>query len=245
MAKRFIDTGLFDDAWFMELSVSGKLLWIYLITKCNHAGIIEMNKRLIQFQTGIKSLDTVIKELDNRLVTVKENPLILFIPKYIFFQYPNFPQSNVKQQYSAIQILLKYGLYNEENLTLSKELPNSYDNDNDNVVLKGDEKKSLTTVEFYKKELELSNQDTGYKSLITFLYGKSEYNPKKCDNVLGLRDQLTFREFKEVQELYDSLPMQKPLRDIVLSMDNKKDLQSKYKSFYRTLFDWVKREVKK
>ena len=106
MAKRFIDTGLFDDSWFMDLSKDAKLLWIYLITKCNHAGIIEFNSKLWQFQTGIKSIDTVIKQLSNRLVSVKEQ--YFFIPKFLYYQYPNFPNSNVKAQKSAINILKSF-----------------------------------------------------------------------------------------------------------------------------------------
>ena len=130
MSKRFIDTGLFDDSWFMDLSKDAKLLWIYMITKCNHAGIIEINPKLFNLQTGIKSYLTVMKELGNRIITVKEH--LFFIPKFIYFQYPEFPNSKVKAQNSAIEILKKYKLFNEENLTVRQELGNSYGNDNDN-----------------------------------------------------------------------------------------------------------------
>ena len=108
MSKRFIDTGLFDDDWFMDLSKDAKLLWIYFITKCNHAGILKLNKKLCQVQTDIRDIDTVIKQLGNRLVTVSKH--LYFIPKYIDFQYPGFPNSKVRQQQSAVDILDKYGL---------------------------------------------------------------------------------------------------------------------------------------
>lgn len=134
MSKRFIDTGLFDDDWFMDLSKDAKLLWIYFITKCNHAGMIKLNPKLCKVQTDIKELETVIKQLGNRLVTVSEH--LYFIPKFIDFQYPGFPNSKVRSQISAIAILKKHGLIDEENLTLIKGLDNSYehehDNDNDN-----------------------------------------------------------------------------------------------------------------
>jgi len=54
MAKRFIDTALFDDSWFMDLSVENKLFFVYLITNCDHAGIIDLNLKLAEFKTGIK-----------------------------------------------------------------------------------------------------------------------------------------------------------------------------------------------
>lgn len=125
MSKRFIDTELFDDPWFMDLSISAKILWIYCITKCDHAGILEMNKRLTKFQTGIKNIETVIKELGNRLVTVSEQ--YIFIPKFIEFQYPNFPQSAVRQQASAIKRLIDFNLFDVEKQTVIKELTNSYE----------------------------------------------------------------------------------------------------------------------
>ena len=59
MAKRFIDTLIFDDEWFCELSKDSKLFFIYFITKCDHAGILRFNKSLCKFQTGITNFDTV------------------------------------------------------------------------------------------------------------------------------------------------------------------------------------------
>jgi hypothetical protein len=124
MSKRFIDTGIFDDPWFMDLSLSGKTLWFYCITKCDHAGILEWNKKLIQFQTGVKSLDIVTKELGNRLLRVSEQ--YVFIPKFFEFQYPNYPETRFKAAESAIKILEKFNLIDKSTHTVTKELPNSY-----------------------------------------------------------------------------------------------------------------------
>lgn len=123
MAKRFIDTELFNDNWFMELSISGKLLWVYCITTCDHAGILKLNPKLCQFQTGIKELPRVIQELGNRMVTVEQD--LYFIPKFLLFQYPGFPKSGAPQQHGAIKILEKYQLFKDGLLTLNKEYSNS------------------------------------------------------------------------------------------------------------------------
>lgn len=138
MAKRFIDTGLFDDSWFMELSSDSKIFWIYCLTKCDHAGIIKLNRKLCQVQTDIKSLDTVIKELGNRLLTLNKD--LFFIPKFISYQYPGFPRSGVRQQQGALEILKKYNLIDEESLRLKEELGNSYGYGNDNGYVNGKEK---------------------------------------------------------------------------------------------------------
>lgn len=181
MSKRFIDTGIFDDDWFMDLSKDAKLLWIYMITKCDHAGIIKINEKLCRVQTDIKDLNDVIQQLGNRLVTVnKELPksLIFFIPKFIEFQYPGFPKSNVMQQISAVEILTKNGLFKDGKITLNQELGNSYDNDNGNdiVIVNGTVVNTWkTNFEIYKSELQES-----YKLLISnseFIKEQERLNP--------------------------------------------------------------------
>lgn len=124
MAKRFIDTELFDDEWFMDLSKEAKIIWIYFITKCNHAGFVQINPKLIVLQTGIKSYETVIQELGNRCVRVKEH--LYFIPKFIIFQYPGFPNSKVKAQISVVSELERYGFFVDGKVTVPKDLPNSF-----------------------------------------------------------------------------------------------------------------------
>lgn len=130
MAKRFIDTGLFDDDWFMDLSKDAKILWLYLITKCDHAGIIKLNIKLCRVQTGINDLETVRQQLGNRLITVGEQ--LIFIPKFVMFQYPGFPDCKFNTAKSAIAILEKYGLIKNGCLTVQEQLGNSNGNGNGN-----------------------------------------------------------------------------------------------------------------
>lgn len=134
MAKRFIDTELFNDEWFCELSKDAKLFFIYYITNCDHAGILKLNKKLFEFQTSIKDIDKVIKEMGNKLILIKDS--VFFMPGYLKFQYPDFPKSKVKQQEGALKILDNHGITLEivkSYLTVTKELEYSYVNDNDNV----------------------------------------------------------------------------------------------------------------
>jgi hypothetical protein len=158
MSKRFVDTGIFDDDWFMDLSKDAKLLWLYFITKCDHAGILKLNEKLCKVQTDIKDLTGTIKQLGNRLVTVSEH--LYFIPKFIEFQYPGFPKSNVKQQDSVIKILTKYNLIQEGKIRVSEELPNTYVyvNGNDNGNEEGKiEKLNIPEFEEFKEYALRSN----------------------------------------------------------------------------------------
>ena len=145
MANRNIDTGLFDDEWFMDLSKDAKLLFIYLITKCDHAGILKFNKKLTEYQTGLKGLEKLLKALSNRLVILNEG--LIFIPNFLKVQYPKGICGKAPVQISVQNILKKYGLWDEEKQTLIKGLNNPSERvivndtdiviDNDNNILKG------------------------------------------------------------------------------------------------------------
>ena len=149
MAKRLIDTELFDDPWFMDLTLSAKVLWVYCVTKCDHAGILKWNKKLIQVQTGVKDIDAANKEIGDRLVRVKGD--YIFIPKFFEFQYPSYPEKKFKAAESAVEILKKFDLIDSLTLTVMEVLPNTYSNgngiSNGNVEKKGvqgeNQKKSL------------------------------------------------------------------------------------------------------
>lgn len=156
MAKRFIDTGLFDDSWFMGLSKDAKLLWIYLITKCDHAGIIDFNEKLCRVQTGIEKIDEAFKQLDNRCLTVRER--YRFIPKFIYFQYPNFPNSNAKAQNSAISRLIEFNLIKQLDngcLTLNQELTNSYGYSNGKCIDISNDEKGGVGEKTWRNDFEL------------------------------------------------------------------------------------------
>jgi len=168
MSKRFIDTGLFDDDWFMDLSKDAKILWLYFITKCDHAGIIKLNVKLCQLQTGIKDLETVRQQLGNRCITVSEQ--LFFIPKFVEYQYPGFPNCNFQTAKSAVAILEKYGLIKDSCLTVPQELPNSYSIGKGNGNSKGNDKEeekiiyadfvSMTTAEYEKLREKYGEADT-------------------------------------------------------------------------------------
>jgi hypothetical protein len=49
MAKRFIDTKIWDKSWFRKLDPKDKLIWIYILTKCDHAGIFDADWEAMAF----------------------------------------------------------------------------------------------------------------------------------------------------------------------------------------------------
>lgn len=133
MSKRFIDTNLFSDEWFSELSTEQKLVFIYLICNCDHAGIYKLNRRLAEFQTGLSNFESILCTMSEYVLKI--DSYIYFMPKFLKFQYPDFPKSGVKQQDSAVKLLKRNKISSEilkTYLRLGDEFINSYDNDNDN-----------------------------------------------------------------------------------------------------------------
>lgn len=208
MAKRFIDTGLFDDEWFSDLKPESKMFWIYYLTKCDHAGLLKFNKKLIEFQTGIKSLDTVLKELGERLVKVNEQ--LFFCPKFIKFQYPDFPKSNVKQQASAIELLIKNGLWDSETNnfkelnnskeTVTQDLPKSHVNGNDTVNVDKEKKSEKNSLPFTSPEFVRAWDDwLKYRTQIKKPY-RSDLSRQMILNRLA-----QFPEEEAVKMIYQSI----------------------------------------
>ncbi len=130
MAKRFIDTELFNDEWYMDLPKDAKILWLYMITKCSPAGFFKMNEKLCKVQTGITDIKGALKGLQRGLREVDTGAF--FVNGFLEFQYPGFPNSNVRQQASAIKQLKEYDLWDEEKNEIikgaSKGLQRGYGN---------------------------------------------------------------------------------------------------------------------
>ena len=206
MAKRFIDTEIFNDPWFMDVTINWKLFLIYLITNCDHSGIIDLNKKLCCFQTGIKNIEKNLEEIGDRVISLLDN--YYFIPKFIEFKYPDFPQSTVRQQQGAIKILESFGLFKDGILTVNKDLKTlnkesrrltkTYDNDNGNVDIKeGDKIEKLR--EWYRKQIELSGKDRDYTLFAKFLFDDNDFS-RPLIEVLKLTEQIGWEHYQVLQK---------------------------------------------
>lgn len=85
MAKRFTDSRKWDDGWFLDLPNDGKMLWIYLLDKCNHAGIYKKSSKLEKCCLGFSITAETLKPFGDRVKPVDEDKF--FIPKFVDFQY--------------------------------------------------------------------------------------------------------------------------------------------------------------
>lgn len=106
MAKRFIDSDLLEKDFFSEINNDMRMLYIYAITKCNHAGILSFNKKVVKAYLGYEVKDDELLKFNTankeRFVKLKGNKW--FIPDFIDFQYGELKNTNNAHK-SVIKIL--------------------------------------------------------------------------------------------------------------------------------------------
>jgi|ERR1035437_4183341 hypothetical protein len=101
MPKRFTDTDIWRQSWFLDLSPESKLVWSYLVSKCDSAGIWKIDIRELWRETGPRdiNLQTFLEEVNRDYVSltgepVKRNRVMriangkkLWLTGFISFQY--------------------------------------------------------------------------------------------------------------------------------------------------------------
>ena len=109
MAKRFMDNTIFDKSWYRKLPVRLKIVWFYLINKCNHAGIWECDVDLLSFQIGDEyTLEEILEAFGDNLKEIGDNKI--YITKFIEFQYGLPLNRKVKVHQSVLKLLDKSGI---------------------------------------------------------------------------------------------------------------------------------------
>jgi len=112
MAKRFFDTDFFKKKFIRDLEAPYKLLWFYIMTDCNHAGIWEVDFQVAQIRLNCDlDEEKTARIFQDKIVKVDNNEK-WFIPSFIEFQYGELNEKN-NAHLSVIQILSKYKLLNQ------------------------------------------------------------------------------------------------------------------------------------
>ena len=106
MAKRFVDTELWQKEWFQDLSIENKLLLKYIFENCDCAGVWNSNYRLASFILGVPVNQEDIKNINEK----KEQFEILsngdiFVIDFIKFQYGTLSE-NCKPHKPVIPLLV-------------------------------------------------------------------------------------------------------------------------------------------
>jgi len=174
MPKRFTETLKWDDPWFRALSPDAKLLWFWLVDKCDSAGIIEPDFSLCEFQTGIKKAADKLPELTNRIGTLENGKMI--VVKFIEFQQGKLSR-DCKAHNPIFQSLEKNGMideggeikgYSKGIHTLSTGYPMGLSNSNStsksksNTLREKKENPTLDEVREFCSSIDLPDSDGDY-----------------------------------------------------------------------------------
>ena len=90
MAKRFYDNKKYKDPWFRTLSPDLKCVYDYCLCECDHAGVLELDPEDMNFRIRPArpiTLEMIEQTFKNKFVYLDEK--IVFIPKFLYWQYKN------------------------------------------------------------------------------------------------------------------------------------------------------------
>lgn len=105
--KRFTETAKWEDPWFRKLRPELKLLWQWILDRCDSAGVIDPDLELASFQIGFEYPMDTLCQFDGRVI--KTDGGKFFIPKFIEFQYGRLSE-DCRAHGPAFQSLRKHGL---------------------------------------------------------------------------------------------------------------------------------------
>ena len=110
MAKRFVDTELWQKEWFQDLSLENKVFLKYIFESCDCAGVWNANYRLASFVLGGKYSIENINQINSKKMQFDFLPNgDVFVIDFIKFQYGTLSE-NCKPHKPIIEKLKKYNL---------------------------------------------------------------------------------------------------------------------------------------
>ena len=83
--KRFIDTEILVRPWFRKLEPRLKLLWLWMMTQCDMAGVLDMDWELASFAIGVKVKESDLEAMNDNAKVLRGSKI--WLPRFVEFQY--------------------------------------------------------------------------------------------------------------------------------------------------------------
>lgn len=112
MAKRFSDTEIWSEDWFLEMPNEYKLFWFYMLSNCDHAGLFKVNLRSFSGLLEVNlTTDCALKLFNSGKDRIRViNPSLWFIEDFFVYQYGTTFNTNNRLHESIEKIYTKYGI---------------------------------------------------------------------------------------------------------------------------------------
>ena len=126
MGKRYVDTNLPEKEWWQLLTPTMKCLWIYILLRCDGAGVWCVNRRQAEFAINSEESidwDSVLDVFGDHIEEIA--PGKWWLTDFCNFQYVSL-RFNSNPHASALKLLDKYGLTDRPEVSITQGLPKDY-----------------------------------------------------------------------------------------------------------------------
>jgi len=112
MSKRFTDTEIWGEDWFLDMPNEYKLFWYYMLSNCDHSGIYKVNMRSFCSLNEVKLSSSKILEYFNngkqRIRVLQDN--VWFIEDFFVYQYGETFNTNNRVHESIKRVYERYNI---------------------------------------------------------------------------------------------------------------------------------------
>ena len=193
MKKRFTDTDKWDDPWFAELPAKFKCFWIFILDKCDNAGVWKVNWKSAENHIGGEFNEkNTLPHFEDRILILDK--LRWFIKKFIKFQYGKL-SDKCKPHIQVLELL------EEHNITLS-DIPKGYTKGIHTLQEKEEDKDKDKDQE---KEEEKKRKNSLIKNVVAYFCKKHKEKKGFSGNYNAMKHQpiiLSWLKTYDLEQIY-------------------------------------------
>lgn len=173
MAKRFHDTEIWDEDWFIALPRDYRDFYLFIKDKCDHAGIYRPNiakfNKLYDCNVTAGKTIELINNGKQRIEVLDNNRWLL--PDFISFQYGNHLNINNRVHASILRVLESNGVNLRsirgliEDTQGVKDKDKDKDKDNIKRIVKGKNSTAQEIYDYYAKTIKAGGKEDAIRSI--------------------------------------------------------------------------------
>lgn len=145
MAKRFTDTAIWGEDWFLDMPNEYKLFWYYMLSNCDHSGVYKVNLRSFCSLNEVKLSSSKVLEHFNagkqRIRVLQDN--VWLIEDFFVYQYGETFNANNRVHESIKKVYQKYNIELTSIRGLKDHKDRVKDKDIDKDIVKDKEKEVI------------------------------------------------------------------------------------------------------